>query len=167
MFIGTHALLPVCGGLAVDGLRVVTGREPLFSARGLWIIAFFGVLPDLCSPHLSLEARFSSLSHTLGFLVAIVPFCALAGMVAGQGGRLATAIACWAAAALHLGADAISGGIAWLQPWKPDVIGSYLIHPRYWIGFDAFFMFATWFLVRLMPRLEARRILAAHSLDAS
>lgn len=166
MLIGTHALLPVCGCLAVDALRIATDREACFSNRSLWSVGFFGVLPDLCSPHLSLEARYSSLSHTLVFLGVILPFIALASWSARPGARVATALACWLAAALHLAADAISGGIAWMQPWSPVILGDYYIPPQYWIGFDACFILLFWFLLRLLPRLEARGIRAAHSADA-
>lgn len=166
MLIGTHALLPVCACLVVDAIRIATDREAYFTKRTLGCVGFFGVLPDLCSPHLSLEARYSSLSHTLLFLGVILPFAALASWWARPGARGVAAVSFGLAAALHLAADAISGGIAWLQPWSPEILGSYCIAPQYWIGFDAGFILLFWFLLRLLPRLEARGIRAAHSIDA-
>ncbi len=68
------------------------------------------------------------------------------------------AAVCWLAAGLHLAADAVSGGIAWKYPWGDDVIGRYWIQPQTWIWYDAFFIILTWFLVRVMPHLEARGI---------
>ena len=158
MLVGTHALLPVCGCLAVDHLSMLAGRDRVFPARSLWWVAGFGALPDLCSPHLSLEARYSSLSHTVWFLVLMIPAAVLAASFMESSVRLRVALACWAAAALHLAADAVSGGIAWLHPWRDDIIGAYHIHPAHWVFYDILFVVLFWLLFRLAPRLEARLI---------
>lgn len=158
MLVGTHALLPVCGCLAVDHLSMLAGRDRVFPARSLWWMAGFGLLPDLCSPHLSLEARYSSLSHTVWFLALMIPAVALVASFMEPAIRFRVATACWAAVALHLAADAVSGGIAWLHPWRGDIIGAYHIHPAHWVMYDMGFVVLFWLLFRLAPRMEARLI---------
>ena len=64
MLIGTHALLPVCAGLLIENAALAKGRGHFFPPWSLPLIGFFGALPDLCTPHISLEARYSSWSHT-------------------------------------------------------------------------------------------------------
>lgn len=158
MLIGTHALLPVCTCLLADNASLASGRDRLFPTRSLWLVAAFGVLPDLCTPHLSLEARYASWSHTVWFMAGLIVLCGMAGSFFEKGFRLRVAVACWLASACHLAADAISGGIAWLYPWRDDVIGRYIIPPQDWIWYDAGFILVTWFLVRVLPHLEARGI---------
>ncbi len=165
MLIGTHALLPVCGCLLADQIVVASGRGRIIPPMALWAVAVFGALPDLCSPHLSLEARYASWSHTVWFMAGLIAVAAMTGSFFENGCRLATAIACWIATALHLVADAVSGGIAWLYPWSDEVIGRYYIPPQQWIWFDAFFILFTWYRFRLIPHLEARRIREAQSLE--
>lgn len=158
MLIGTHALLPVCTCLLADNLAVSAGRERTFSGMSLWAIGVFGILPDLCSPHLSLEDRHASLSHTVWFMAGLILIAGLTGTFFEKGSRLAVALACWFASAQHLAADAVSGGIAWLYPWRNDVIGRYYIPAQHWMWFDVFFVLFAWFLIRVVPYLEARQI---------
>ncbi len=162
MFAGTHALLPVCGCLAIDHAAMLAGRDRVFPASSLWWVAGFGLLPDLCSPHLSLEARYASFSHTVWFLIGALPLAGIVASFMERGVRVRVATACWLAVVLHLAADAVSGGIAWLHPWRGDVIGAYHIHPDLWIGSDAGFVFITWMLCRLIPYQEARLVRPAH-----
>ena len=158
MLIGTHTLMPVCACLAVDHASVAAGRGRIFSVVALWVIGVFGALPDLCSPHLSLEARYASWSHTVWFMAGLVLLAAAAGSFFEKGKRLIIAGVCWVAAGLHLAADAVSGGIAWNYPLTDQVIGRYWIPPQHWIWFDAFFILLAWFLVRVLPYLEARNM---------
>lgn len=158
MLVGTHALMPVCACLLADKVSVIAGRGRIFPTPGLWAIGVFGALPDLCTPHLSLEARFASWSHTVWFMAGLVVVVAMAGSFFEKGYRLRVAFACWIAAALHLVADAVSGGIAWLYPWRDEVIGSAYIGAQHWIWFDAFFILLAWFQIRVIPHLEARQI---------
>jgi hypothetical protein len=163
MLVGTHALMPVCGCLLVENRMVAAGGGRLFSMAGLGCIALFGVLPDLCTPHLSLEARHASWSHTVWFMAGLLPVVGMLAALFEKGTRLRMAILMWVAAGLHLVADAVSGGIAWLYPWRLDVIGKAWISAEYWIAFDAFFILLTWFFIRVLPHLEARNIRAASS----
>ena len=155
MLIGTHTLLPVCLGLALENASLAKGKGHFFPAWTLPVIGLFGALPDLCTPHISLEARYSSWSHTVWFLADLLPVCAMAASFFPKGSRLKVAAALWLASLLHLAADAVAGGIAWLQPWRPDIIGDYYIPPGQWYWWDAAFLLLAWVLLRLRPRAEA------------
>lgn len=158
MFIGTHALLPVAVALAWDDSRLGAGRGETFPAWSLPAFALFGALPDLCSPHLSLEARYTSLSHTLLFLGILVPVVIALARLFPKGSRLLVGLGAWSAAVLHLAADAISGGIPWLQPWSGHTLGTYVIDPAWWVASDAAFMFGTWLLWAVRRELRVRSI---------
>lgn len=158
MLIGTHALLPVCACLSVDQVVVLSGRVRVFPVRSLWAVAVFGMLPDLCSPHIMLEDRHSSFAHSVWFMPVVVLFSVMVSMFFEPGKRLRVAIACALATALHLAADAVSGGIAWLYPWKDEVIGRFFIDLDWWAWSEALFVLLAWFLLRLLPHLEARNI---------
>jgi len=158
MLIGTHALLPVCGCLVADSISLVLGRDRLFPPRSLWAVAAFGILPDVCSPHIMLEDRHTSFAHSLWFLGVMIPVTTMVGSFFQKGRRLIVAVVCWTATMLHLAADAISGGIAWLFPWRQEIIGGSWISLDYWIWSDAFFVVLTWVLIKTLPHLEARNI---------
>jgi hypothetical protein len=150
--------MPVCACLLADNLAIRSGRERIFPAQSMWAVGFFGILPDICTPHLSLEDRHASWSHTVWFMAGLIIVVAMAGTFFDKGYRIRVALACWFAAALHLAADAISGGIVLFYPWRPDVIGRYFIPAQHWMWFDAFFVLLAWFLLRVLPHLEARNI---------
>lgn len=156
MLIGTHTLLPVCLALGVEDSRLALGRPEAFPVWSIPAIGVFGALPDLCSPHLSLEARYSSWSHALLFLAILLPVVAGCSTFFPKGTRCRLAVWFWLAAALHLAADAISGGIPWLLPWRTEPIGAYYIHPNYWPASDVFFGLLTGALVLLRRPLRAR-----------
>lgn len=157
MMIGTHSLLPVCGCLFANRTAKMVGKPRLFTGSSLCIIGAFGMLPDILAPHFSLEARQSSLSHTVWFLIVLATFTPLIGRLARRGSRIAMGIACWMAAVLHLTVDAISGGIAWLYPWRDDVIGRYFIPPQDWIWYDVAFIVFVWSLYRVIPHYKRKR----------
>lgn len=165
MLIGTHALLPVCGCLVVDQIAMLSGRDRTFSGKSLSVVAFFGILPDVCSPHIMLEDRHLSPAHSVWFLGVAVLLAAIASCFFEKGKRLWIAVACWIALALHLVADAVSGGIAWLYPWRDEVIGRFWIDLDYWAWSDAMFVIFAWFLIRMLPHLKARNIRRSPSVD--
>lgn len=160
MLLGTHCLLPVCLCLGVENVSLARGRDYVFPEWTLPVVALFGALPDICSPHLSLEDRHTSWSHTVFFLGGLIPIAAMVAVLYPAYGppRWRTAVACWLAAALHLAADSVSGGVAWFYPWKPDVLGDYYVPVLHWPWWDAGFILLTWFLLRLRPRAAARGI---------
>lgn len=156
MLVGTHALLPVAGCLMVDQLRMRIGSERLFQTKELLVIGAFGVLPDLCSPHLSLADRYASWSHNLAFAVGVLLAAAAAGSFFETGRRGMVTLACWGAAVLHLATDAVSGGIVWLSPWSDEVLGGRYIPYRYWWWSDLGFVVLVLMLARSNRHLEAR-----------
>jgi len=156
MFIGTHTLLPVALALAGENTRLALGRDLAYPAGALPAIGLFGALPDLCSPHLSLEARYSSGSHTLLFLGLVLPVCIGVACLFPRGSRRLLALSCWIATVLHLAADALSGGIAWLRPWSDSILGAYAIHPDLWPVSDGLFVLLTWLLLSLRRRLRLK-----------
>ncbi len=167
MLVGTHALLPVCACLIAENLAARAGREPVLPPRSLWVIGAFGVLPDICTPHLDLADRYASWSHTLFFMAGLLPVAAMAGSFFPKGARWRVALVCWLACALHLAADALSGGIKWLYPWRDEVIGRYYIPAQYWHAWDAFFILFAWFLIRVLPHMEGRGIRSARTAENS
>ena len=167
MLVGTHALLPVCGCLVADQIAMAAGRDRSFSGKSLCMVAFFGILPDVCSPHIMLEDRHVSLAHSVWFMGVAIPLVAMASCFFERGSRFRIAVACWIALGLHLAADAVSGGIPWLYPKSDEVIGRYWIDLDYWMVSDAVFVLLTWWLIRRLPHLEARNIRRSQSVDLS
>lgn len=147
--------MPVCACLVADNLAASNGRGRIFPTHSLWLVGIFGLLPDICHPHISLEDRQASWSHTVWFMCGLIIVVAAVGSFFAKGCRWRVALACWTAAALHLLADAISGGITWLYPWNADVIGRYYIPAQHWMWFDAFFILLAWFLLRVLPQLKS------------
>lgn len=158
MMIGTHSLLPVCGCLLADRIAMSAGRARMFSGKSLCVIGVFGMMPDFLSPHLSLESRHASLSHTVWLLMGMLLLLPLMRFIPEKASRIPVAVACWLAYGLHLAADAASGGIAWLHPWRDDVLGRYWIEPQTWIWYDAGFILLVWFIYRVMPQFKAKAV---------
>lgn len=152
----THALVPV---ITASYCR---GDGKWLRRFGLVGIGVAGALPDLLSPHLTLEARMASWSHGLPFwalfsLVALLVAFISKGRVSWQ---LSTALS--AAYLLHLCCDAISGGINWLYPVRDLVWGRFWVDALWWIPLDVFFVLWAYYLFRLKP-LWLRRKQAGRS----
>jgi hypothetical protein len=158
VLVGTHALLPVGVCLVVENLRLAGGLDRIFPPRSLWVVGGFGALPDFCSPHLSLAARYASGSHTVGFLAGAVVLAAAAGSCFENGRRLMVAVACWSAVTLHLAADAVSGGIVPGYPLREAVLGGAYVPFRFWWWCDLGLLVLVGALLRLGRWLEIRRI---------
>jgi len=153
-------MMPVTGCLAAEAISLRYRERRLFADWTLPLVALFGVLPDICSPHISLEDRHDSWSHTLLFLGVLMPVCGMIAWWFEPGKRLRLACVIWISAMLHLAADAMSGGIPWLLPWSHETLGSPLdrtyIEPETWIYYDAFFIITAWLGWRLREKLELR-----------
>ncbi len=158
MFIVTHAFAPVAASLAVDLGAIRWNGERAFPAWSLVAVGLFGTLPDLCTPHLSLEARYASWSHTLWFALGVLPVAAITASFFERRAFWVVTLACWIAAVLHLATDTVSGGIAWLHPWRPNVIATGWIPFRWWLFGDAVCLTLTALGLWLRPRAEARLI---------
>lgn len=138
MFVGTHFSAPVILAGSVNLFRLFRGRQRIFSNCALFAIGVCGVLPDLLSPHLRLNARLTSWTHTVWFATAC--FSVIAWHVSRNPGGLSPSFGgmCGLAVVLHLFGDAISGGIAPLYPLSPMRVGNHLVFYREWFQLDLF-----------------------------
>jgi len=154
MYVITHALAPVLLAAIADTIGLE--RTGLRSLRGAHFLAIglAGAAPDLLSPHLSLEARFSSWSHTLWFLVLAVPVAVLVARRFFRSDAKAMALWMITGVLLHLTCDAIAGGIAWSYPLSPDVLGDYFVHWNWWLEIDIFHVVIVSLLVLWLRRRE-------------
>lgn len=144
MFVITHALVPV---LLAQAVALAVPKRVEWRKRDYAAIMLAGALPDLLDPHMSLADRLSSWTHTLWFALAWLPLTlALTRWWWKPPSPMAFAGVVVLAVPLHLFADAISGGIGWLHPWKKEVIGSRLIPPDNWFAWDGWMMATTAFL---------------------
>ena len=90
MLVGTHALMPVCACLLADNFAISSGRDRIFPARSMWAVGILGILPDICTPHLSLEDRYASWSHTVWFMAGLIVVVAMIGCLFEKGYRHCT-----------------------------------------------------------------------------
>ena len=148
----THALLPVILTRAAFGKRATwLGRW------GLVAIGIGGALPDLLTPHLSLESRLSSWSHGLPFWLLLTAGV-ISASLASRGRfdfRLATMVS--GAYLLHILCDAVSGGVNFLYPYRDLVWGGYWVDPIYWIPLDILCISICYWLFRIAPALRSRQ----------
>jgi hypothetical protein len=136
MFIGAHAMLPVVIATATDMAFTAKFREKAFSVSDRWAFGFCGILPDILSPHIGLHSRLTSFSHTLWFVMSMLPVLLILSYLWHRRHFMRFALCCWIAVTLHLLCDMISGGIAPLYPLSAKVIGFYHISPKFWIPLD-------------------------------
>ncbi len=114
-----------------------------------------GALPDILTPHLSLEARFTSWSHGLPAWLTFTALLFLAAVIRRDVLNLPLAVAMSLAYLFHLACDAISGGINWLYPIKDHFIGGYLVDPVFWTPIDVVLLLATYYLFRIQGKIRS------------
>lgn len=144
MFAGTHICLPLIIAGISDWNRVRRHREPRFTRAQLYVVALGGILPDLLSLHVSLEARHNSPVHTLWFPLALLPlFLVLA--LPGFRRYLHVAFMAWIGVLLHLFGDLISGGIPF---WGVNngIVGRYYVPPVFWWPLDVVMILTAWYV---------------------
>lgn len=155
----THAILPVL--VMRKWFPQVSGRPVV---RAAVTVALAGVLPDLLSPHLTLEARHLSLSHSAaGFLLFLV---AVAGIGRMRPEILDTRLAamCAAAYGLHLIVDMFSGGVALAHPASYEIYGGTILSMWVWVLSDAVLLSYVYVEFRWLPL--RRRIRPVAKLNA-
>ncbi len=141
MFVITHALVPV---VLAQAVALAAPQRVDFRKRDYAAIMLAGALPDLLDPHISLADRLSSWTHTLWFALAWIPITlALTRWWWKPPSPITFAAVVVLAVPLHLAADAISGGIGWLYPWKKEVIGTRLVPPDDWFAWDGWMTLTT------------------------
>ena len=159
MNVVTHACAPVVIALAIDVVRLHSGRDRLFNNKHLIAIGVAGALPDLLNPHVSLRARYSSWTHTLWFVVAIYPVLMAICRKWFRSRWILLTHFLWLATIAHIATDTISNGTRPLYPYGP-VISYRLVRGgiRNWIRFDIMFIAATVILVLWTKWLERRQV---------
>ena len=143
MFIITHALAPVVAAQAIGLVVQLSGGANPLRKRDFLALMVAGMLPDLLSPHLSLDDRWSSHTHTIYFALACLPVAVWCARRMHPDHPALLAVLLWSAVLLHLAGDAISGGIACLYPWKPDILGGRFISFNSWFAWDTWMIAAT------------------------
>ena len=154
MNIFTHALAPVIA------TRLLFPKSRWAGRAGLVAIGLAGALPDILSPHITLEQRMSSWSHGLPAWAGVSIVFASASLLSKR--RIAPALAAAMSVAylLHMFCDAISGGINWLAPFGTLSWGRYWFDPIWWVPLDVVCVLTCYYLFRLQPmwaRLRGKR----------
>ena len=147
----THALVPVIM------VHVCLPRSKRFGRWSLVAIGFAGALPDLLTPHFTLEARMMSWSHGLPFWSALTCGLLVVSFLSSQRLPLVLCSSLSAAYLFHLFCDAISGGINWMYPMRNFIWGDYWIGPMLWIPLDVIFILLCYYIFRLRSLLKTRR----------
>lgn len=136
MNVVTHGFAPVVLAAAAElVLFKIRGRRTL-TDRHFAAIAISGAMPDILWPHLSLQARLTSPTHTIWFLIASIPIAILLARWLFRDSWRLTSFLMVSAAAFHLFCDAIANGIAWLYPISNQVIGVSLVPWWSWRWID-------------------------------
>lgn len=147
----THALAPVIIA------HVAFSRSKRFRAWDLVAIGIAGALPDLLTPHMTLESRMISWSHGLPFWTAFTGMLFVISLLSKQ--RISNKLAGIMSLSylLHLFCDAVSGGINALYPVKDLIWGAYWVSPALWIPLDILCLLACYYLFRFRPLWARRR----------
>jgi putative exporter of polyketide antibiotics len=156
----THALLPViAAGLYERSYAAKSSRRRTLSPNAIALVGVFGAAPDLLNPHLSLAARYTSWSHGLFFWASLTTTFVLYGAVRRLK-RPYWLIVPWLSGAylLHLGCDAISGGIAWAYPFGYQIIGARIVSYRWWVPLDLVCGVTAYLIFRAIPRIAEQRM---------
>ena len=142
MYLGTHACLPVLIVSAIDIIRLSSKKTKFLNNRQLALIGLAGILPDFLWPHFSMQQRLNSWTHTLWFLLLLIPVVLLFARWKIKKDYLKFTLIFWIAASLHVLMDALSGGIKFFYPYG-NVIGDYYISHPTWITWDIVFISST------------------------
>ena len=140
----SHALLPTL--LCRRWISQTQGRPTLWEIH---LVAFCGVLPDILSPHWSLDSRHASLSHTV---YALGTFAVVFGIAAWRIRPLRRLSGlCLFAYAFHLACDLIAGGINPFFPLHSEVFGGHYLPFWAWLVSDGILLFYVYVVYRWIP----------------
>jgi len=159
MFATTHIALPVIAAQALNLRNFVKCGTPLFTRWQFIAIGICGMLPDIVNPHLGLEARYSSGSHTAWFFFGYSLLSIISAKFLPQRHKL-TLHLCWFAVLLHIICDLASGGINPIPPYS-GIIGDYWIAPEAWLYTDLFCII-TAYVFYVITRNKLKRVLPAN-----
>lgn len=142
----THALLPLALGYAW-----LPKREHMPALGASALIALCGALPDILDPHLSLEARHRSWSHTLAALAVFGLLVTAATRLPRLGLTRRVAALCVVAYGLHIACDLISGGGRPLRPFTAMLWGDDYVPSWTWGASDLGLLLFVYFAYRWYP----------------
>jgi hypothetical protein len=130
----SHIAYPVLFAQSANLCRIQNHKTSFFKGKHLLLIGICGGLPDILSPHLGLEERYNSFSHSIFFLL----LAAIAGAILLRifPGHKRLIYVCWSAAAFHFLCDMIAGGINLFGPFGRMVVGKHYLPFRFWIPLD-------------------------------
>lgn len=152
----SHALLPT-----FIGRRWISTTNDKPTAREFFLIAFCGVLPDILSPHWTIESRHASLSHTIYALGLFSSAIFIASRAFPLLKRLS--LLCIFAYALHIFCDAIAGGVNLFYPYQSKVYGRHYLPFLAWLISDAALLFYVYMIYRWVPMRKRMRIKSSTS----
>jgi hypothetical protein len=151
MNIFTHALIPVIVARATSKGSGWTGPWKFVA------IGIAGGLPDILSPHLSLDARMTSWSHGIPCWSLFTAAMVLIAILSRKRMSVGLALILSGAYLLHLLCDAVSGGVDFLYPLGNWTWGAYWVDPIWWIPLDVVCLLACYWMFRIAPALSARK----------
>jgi hypothetical protein len=140
----SHALLPV-----LFGRKVISNINGVPVIREVLIVSICGAFPDMLSPHLSLDARHASLSHSVFALVFFACFIGAVSFYSSLLRRLG--FLCVFAYAAHIFCDLISGGVSLFYPYSFQVFGGGYMPFWFWITSDLALILYLYFVYRWIP----------------
>lgn len=154
MYIGTHATLPIAIISTIDIASIEFTKKYILPNKQLAWLALGGVLPDFLWPHFTMHQRLNSPTHTIWFLIMLLPLTYLVSKWVFKKDYIKFTLLFWLATLSHVLLDALSGGVSLFYPWG-KVVGTYFIaHPN-WIYFDIRFIIAT--IVLLCTRFLVKK----------
>ena len=156
----SHALLPV-----FFGRKIISHTNGIPAVREVIIIALCGALPDILSPHLSLEARYTALSHTVyaaaifsALILSVSIFSPLICRLSGL---------CILAYTGHIACDMISGGVELFYPSSFHIYGdSYMPH-WLWITSDGLLILYLYLVYRWLPLRKKMKKMPSQALQTT
>jgi len=142
----SHALLPV-----FLGQRWIPHHNRIPDVRSVAIVAVCGMLPDLASPHLTLDDRHTAFSHTAW--AALLFGAVVAALAIRFPKRIPPSFAslCFGAYSGHLACDAITGGIPLFYPSSTAIVGRNYLPYWLWITCDGALVLYLYFVYRWLP----------------
>ena len=154
MLLGTHALSPV---VAIGVYQLIVHKR--LDWKFLAWVAVAGAAPDCLDPHITLEARQTSWSHSLVGFGIVTFFPTMLCLFRCKLSYLLLLAMC-SAYLWHLFCDGIAGGVPYLYPIQTTIAGATYIHFSTWLYYDAFFVIATYVLWVVERSLKARAMKA-------
>ncbi len=134
-----------------------TRSEKIAVWRTALIIGIVGAMPDMMDPHVTLEERLRSWSHSL---TAWAGSSVLFGVICLARQRWWTPMLVLGLSLTyfsHIVGDAIAGGVGWSYPFGGHVIGDYYIIPQWWIPLDYVCVAVAYVTYRVVPMFAMAR----------